>query len=320
VSIWPEERLREDIQSASGAVERSVADLLRDFGVRQPGAASRRQVERRLREAGIRSKPSLEEAGLGGTVALCLRLDEHSTAQPEGEPSAQDRSGHKRVCPRCGEEAKEHQYCSECGLHLWEQPELPTRETWEAGHARSSDAESPTTRTVTDLRQSWRKLPRAARWGVPAGSLLGLILIGLLVALAGDGTATDAQDAQPVEEADSASTPTTEGAQGGGTRPEPVGPTTEEIEPVLAENLKRAFQTPSVQTNCDTVYSCKAGIIPAMGGGVGLVWSVELDDDLCFTATWDQAALAGSGKEQILQLPESMQETYEDCLSLDRGY
>lgn len=36
-----------------------------------------------------------------------------------------------RVCPRCGSEAGETAYCSTCGLNLWEEPELPTREEWE---------------------------------------------------------------------------------------------------------------------------------------------------------------------------------------------
>ena len=36
-----------------------------------------------------------------------------------------------RVCPRCGSEAGQNEYCSTCGLHLWEEPELPTRKEWE---------------------------------------------------------------------------------------------------------------------------------------------------------------------------------------------
>lgn len=36
-----------------------------------------------------------------------------------------------RVCPRCGEVAAENEYCSTCGLHLFEQAELPTRRQWE---------------------------------------------------------------------------------------------------------------------------------------------------------------------------------------------
>lgn len=39
------------------------------------------------------------------------------------------------VCPRCGAVAAENEYCSTCGLHLAQQPELPTRERWEARQA-----------------------------------------------------------------------------------------------------------------------------------------------------------------------------------------
>jgi hypothetical protein len=38
-----------------------------------------------------------------------------------------------RVCPRCGEAAGDNEYCQTCGLHLFAQPELPTREAWKAG-------------------------------------------------------------------------------------------------------------------------------------------------------------------------------------------
>jgi hypothetical protein len=38
-----------------------------------------------------------------------------------------------RVCPRCGSAAEQHEYCQTCGLHLFEQAELPTRQQWEQG-------------------------------------------------------------------------------------------------------------------------------------------------------------------------------------------
>ena len=37
----------------------------------------------------------------------------------------------RRVCPRCGGDAGEHQFCPVCGLRLVEQGELPTRAQWE---------------------------------------------------------------------------------------------------------------------------------------------------------------------------------------------
>jgi hypothetical protein len=140
--IWPEERLRDEIE-ASGPLERPVADLLRDFGVQRPGDASRRLTDQRLLEAGIHAQPSLEEAGLGSSVRLSLEDAREEAASLEserrkaadaevGRPSSGDFEGGTGVCPRCGEPAAEHQYCPTCGLHLLGESELSARTDWRA--------------------------------------------------------------------------------------------------------------------------------------------------------------------------------------------
>lgn len=45
-----------------------------------------------------------------------------------------------RVCPRCGNAAGQSEYCGTCGLHLFEQPELPTHADWEATQATKEGA------------------------------------------------------------------------------------------------------------------------------------------------------------------------------------
>lgn len=49
-----------------------------------------------------------------------------------------------RVCPRCGSDAAQHEYCQTCGLHLVEQPGLPTRAEWQgsAVAARATGAQT----------------------------------------------------------------------------------------------------------------------------------------------------------------------------------
>jgi ribosomal protein L32 len=56
--------------------------------------------------------------------------DRQSSTSGLAAPEAEKPSP-SQVCPRCGTAAEEHQLCSKCGLDLFEQPELPTREMWE---------------------------------------------------------------------------------------------------------------------------------------------------------------------------------------------
>lgn len=46
--------------------------------------------------------------------------------------------GDRRVCPRCGSDAGQDEYCQTCGLHLLDQKELPTRDGWNAMQATAS--------------------------------------------------------------------------------------------------------------------------------------------------------------------------------------
>jgi hypothetical protein len=129
MGIWPEERLREEIE-ARGPLERRVADLLRLFGVRRPGEQSRNQVDQRLREAGIHAEPSLATAGLGASVRLALESErEEATEENVNAPGPADFEGGTRICPRCGQ-IGEQQYCPACGLNLSEEPELPPGTDW----------------------------------------------------------------------------------------------------------------------------------------------------------------------------------------------
>lgn len=59
------------------------------------------------------------------------------------------------VCPRCGAAAGENDYCSTCGLHLAEQPELLTREQWEARQV----AQSPVPPDETSTTQPHHRAP-----------------------------------------------------------------------------------------------------------------------------------------------------------------
>lgn len=43
--------------------------------------------------------------------------------------------GSERVCPRCGSVAGRDEYCETCGLHLWEEDELPTQAQWASSDA-----------------------------------------------------------------------------------------------------------------------------------------------------------------------------------------
>lgn len=65
-----------------------------------------------------------------------------------------------RVCPRCGFPAEQHEYCQTCGLHLVEQPELPTRAQWEqrGGTPRSSgSATAASERLTSAIRNAGRR-------------------------------------------------------------------------------------------------------------------------------------------------------------------
>lgn len=65
-----------------------------------------------------------------GSCGILLAMPEESD-EPVERRAVQPSS---RVCPRCGSEASENDYCSTCDLHLAAEPELPTRLEWEQAH------------------------------------------------------------------------------------------------------------------------------------------------------------------------------------------
>lgn len=77
-----------------------------------------------------------------------------------------------RVCPRCGSPADRHEYCQTCGLHLFEQPELPTRAAWAEGGAAAQSPSSASAR--------WEAAKAAVR---NADRRLRLIVVGAPVVL-----------------------------------------------------------------------------------------------------------------------------------------
>lgn len=88
-----------------------------------------------------------------------------------------------RVCPRCGKEAGNSEYCQTCGLHLWAQAELPTHAQWEAGEARLQGGKigfgqrSP--------RDWWNR--RTPREKVLIPVVAALAICGIAIAAAGSG-------------------------------------------------------------------------------------------------------------------------------------
>jgi zinc-ribbon domain len=68
----------------------------------------------------------------------------------------------ERVCPRCGEPARDQRFCSSCGSNLSALAELPSRTAWE-----QSDRASP---TVSPEDEPASALPSAADIGRPSGA------------------------------------------------------------------------------------------------------------------------------------------------------
>ena len=91
-----------------------------------------------------------------------------------------------RVCPRCGEPAGKDEFCSKCGLNLWEQPELPTREEWE--QAQSEEKPGPPSAkagTGTPVAHWWRSLSSSRQEGVLiSAAIVGIVVVVVVVAIA----------------------------------------------------------------------------------------------------------------------------------------
>ena len=76
VGVWPEERLREELEAAGGRAEWEIGPLLRAFGARRPTSRARRNMERALREAGVGVEPSN-----GDTSSVTLFLLEQAPGE-----------------------------------------------------------------------------------------------------------------------------------------------------------------------------------------------------------------------------------------------
>ena len=70
VSIWPEDRLIEEIDANGGEATREVATLLTEFGAHHATADARRNISTQLQGVGIAVEPALDEAELGSNVTL----------------------------------------------------------------------------------------------------------------------------------------------------------------------------------------------------------------------------------------------------------
>lgn len=118
-----------------------------------------------------------------------------------------------RVCPRCGSEDTQHQYCGSCGLHLIEQPELPTRAEWEERQAAPAPEPAPPASSGP-----WSKaFAGVSSWlqglGTAQKVIVGLVVV-VVVAIAApiaiiatsggdDANRTGSSDVAPVESAPS---------------------------------------------------------------------------------------------------------------------
>lgn len=94
-------------------------------------------------------------------------------SRAEGEPTPATVPANSLVCPRCGTPAVEHRFCGQCGLELFREPELPTRERWEimgGAYGAMSPEARPRDGYVERLRKEFQQAPVAVL--VPLGTWL----------------------------------------------------------------------------------------------------------------------------------------------------
>lgn len=111
----------------------------------------------------------------------------------------------ERVCPRCGTVATGNDYCSQCGLHLAQQFELPTREEWVAEHGESAGqgvgvdpvgAPSARSRSASPAGRPGRRL--AIGGAAAAVVVAAAIIVVVLMTGGGGGTSTrEARESVP---------------------------------------------------------------------------------------------------------------------------
>jgi hypothetical protein len=70
------------------------------------------------------------------------RVMSQTRSSPRSDPNA-------RVCPRCGELARDQPLCSSCGLNLAAQLEVPARTEWEAARRKAPAARTVAPQIVT---------------------------------------------------------------------------------------------------------------------------------------------------------------------------
>ena len=115
--------------------------------------------------------------------------------------------GQARVCPRCGHEAGEDPYCSECGLHLAELDELPTHADWSADPASVAEA-AGAKESTQPLKARIEQLGSRKAW--VALALVAVLAVGgagVALALSGpDEQEASWGNAEPETELDASST------------------------------------------------------------------------------------------------------------------
>lgn len=97
-----------------------------------------------------------------------------------------------RVCPRCGSEAHEQEYCQTCGLHLTQQAELPTRAQWEESQADDARRKQG---SLTSVLRQWLAGRRRGGIALVATACVAIVGIALVAATVGGG---DSAIAKPV--------------------------------------------------------------------------------------------------------------------------
>jgi hypothetical protein len=73
VSIWPEERLRDELEATGGEATREVTALLAEFGAENPTVEARRNIARQLSGVGVVVDPPLAAADPASHIMLRLR-------------------------------------------------------------------------------------------------------------------------------------------------------------------------------------------------------------------------------------------------------
>ena len=88
-----------------------------------------------------------------------------------------DEQAASRVCPRCGEAAEDALYCATCGLHLYAQPELPTRDEWEARRAPVTEGRLATQPPLSESLRPQSSTQRRLLWVALLTVTVGILTV-----------------------------------------------------------------------------------------------------------------------------------------------